>query len=89
MAHLQERGWVRRNPPGSEQELELTPAGRAVIDRLTAARRDGLAEILAGWHPEEHPELAARLRDLAHELLADDARMLQDAVPRPAAAPSR
>jgi EmrB/QacA subfamily drug resistance transporter len=87
MAHLQDRGWVRRNPPGSEQELELTPAGRAVIDRLTAARRDGLAEILAGWHPEEHPELAARLRDLAHELLADDARMLRDAVPQPAAVP--
>jgi len=88
MAHLQHRGWVRRNPPSSEQELELTPAGRAVIDRLTAARRDGLAEILSGWHPEEHPELAARLRDLAHELLADDARMLRDAVAQPAAVPT-
>jgi DNA-binding MarR family transcriptional regulator len=84
MAHLQGRGWVRRNPPGSEQELELTPAGRAVIDRLTAARRDGLAELLSGWNPAEHPELAARLRELAHELLADDARMLRDAAPEPA-----
>jgi DNA-binding MarR family transcriptional regulator len=84
VGHLEERGWVRRNPPGREQELKLTPAGRAVIDRLTAAPRDGLAEILAGWHPEEHPELAARLRQLAHELLADDDRLLRAAAPEPA-----
>ena len=36
---LESRNYVRQNPPGSDPELELTPEGRAVIDRLTAARR--------------------------------------------------
>jgi EmrB/QacA subfamily drug resistance transporter len=86
MADLEERGLVRRNPPGSDPELGLTAAGRATIDRLTAARRDGLEDLLAGWHPDEHPELAARLRELAHEILADDDRLLRDAVREPAPA---
>ena len=77
---------MRQNPPGSDPELELTPAGRAVIDRLTAARRDGLADLLAGWHPEEHPELEALIRQLAHDLLADDDRVLRDAAPEAARA---
>jgi EmrB/QacA subfamily drug resistance transporter len=84
VARLEELGFVRHGAAAGEQDLELTPAGRSTIDRLIAARRDGLADLLAGWHPEEHPELEARLRELAHELLADDARMLADAVPEPA-----
>lgn len=81
---LLERGLVEDagadGVPGSG--LCLTPAGRAAVDRLTAARRDGLADLLAGWSPEEHPELEDRLTELAHELLADDDRMLSDAAPR-------
>jgi EmrB/QacA subfamily drug resistance transporter len=86
VARLEELGLVEEGAARGEQDLELTPAGRSAIDRLTAARRDGLADLLAGWHPDEHPELAARLRELAHELLADDVRMLQDATPEPAPA---
>lgn len=86
VARLEELGLVEEGAISGEQDLELTAAGRSAIDRLTAARRDGLADLLAGWHPEEHPELAARLRELAHELLADDVRLLQDATPESAPA---
>jgi EmrB/QacA subfamily drug resistance transporter len=83
---LEELGLVEAGAARGAQDLELTAAGRSAIDRLTVARRDGLADLLAGWHPDQHPELAARLRELAHELLADDVRMLQDATPEPAPA---
>jgi DNA-binding MarR family transcriptional regulator len=63
----------------ADGECVLTPAGRAAVARLTAARRDGLADLLAGWRPEEHPELRERLRSLARELLADDERILEEA----------
>jgi EmrB/QacA subfamily drug resistance transporter len=49
----------------------LTPGGRAVLDRIEAARRDGLAELLSGWAPEEHEELRGLLSRLAHELVAE------------------
>ncbi|MCY0905038.1 MDR family MFS transporter [Arthrobacter sp. H14-L1] len=60
----------------SGEELTLTAAGRSVVDRLTAARRDGLTELLSGWSPGEHPELARRLEQLARDLLADDNHLI-------------
>jgi DNA-binding MarR family transcriptional regulator len=66
--------------------LRHTPAGVALTDLLVAARRDGLAELLGGWSPDEHPELAELLRTLAQQLLADDGRMLKDARTRRVAA---
>lgn len=62
--------------------LTLTPAGRAAADQLIAARRDALAELLEGWRPSEHPELAQRLHELARSLLIDDRRLLEAAQPR-------
>jgi EmrB/QacA subfamily drug resistance transporter len=82
--HLVERGLLAGTDAGEDEVLALTPAGRAALDRLTAARRDGLAELLAGWHPDAHPKLAQRLQELAHDLLADDERMLRDAGSTPA-----
>ncbi|MDT7710655.1 MAG: hypothetical protein QOG20_6262 [Pseudonocardiales bacterium] len=84
VGRLVERGLLAESSAGEDEVLALTPAGRAALDRLTAARRDGLAELLAGWHPDGHPELAQRLHELAHDLLADDERMLRDAGPTPA-----
>ncbi|MBG0740788.1 MFS transporter [Paeniglutamicibacter antarcticus] len=60
----------------SGEELRLTAAGRSAVDRLTTARRDGLTELLAGWSPGEHPELATRLEQLARDLLADDNHLI-------------
>ncbi|WP_131742703.1 MFS transporter [Actinomadura roseirufa] len=52
--------------------LAITPSGRATAERLFAARREGLAEHVAGWSPEEHPELADLLTRLAQASLGDD-----------------
>jgi EmrB/QacA subfamily drug resistance transporter len=75
LRRLAERGYVEE----VDERLQLTAAGQAALARLTAARRDGLAELLSGWAPDRHPELAARLQQLAHDLLADDERLLRDA----------
>jgi EmrB/QacA subfamily drug resistance transporter len=45
-----------------------TPAGRAMRERLVAARTDGLRTLVADWQPDENPELDPLLRRLADEL---------------------
>ena len=57
--------------------LTLTERGQSALERLRAARRDDLAELLDGWLPDEHPELAARLQILAWELIDHDAEKLR------------
>jgi DNA-binding MarR family transcriptional regulator len=81
-------GMVSEIQRGGERDLALTPTGLAAIERLTEARRSGLTELLEGWDPQEHPELIHMVKDLASSLLADDDRMLKDAVPRQPAAAS-
>ncbi|MFG2006470.1 MFS transporter [Spirillospora sp. NPDC048911] len=54
-------------------DLVITESGRVAADRLFEARRQGLAEHLDGWSPEEHPELAGLLIRLSRESLGDDA----------------
>jgi EmrB/QacA subfamily drug resistance transporter len=51
--------------PGSHH---LTGGGREVLQRLNAARRAGLAELLADWSPEQHRELSEFLRLVAGDL---------------------
>ena len=57
---------VRRH--GYVDDGELTDAGRAVRERLVAARTDMLREMIADWEPDRHPELDPLLRRLAEEL---------------------
>jgi DNA-binding MarR family transcriptional regulator len=57
-------------------QFTLTEHGQAALERLRAARRDDLAELLEGWSPYQHPELAARLQILAVELIDQDAEKL-------------
>ena len=62
-------GWVRRtqNPDNRREILvSLTPAGRRVVDRVTARRRDEIREILG--------RLAASERQLVLEALSAFAR---------------
>ena len=47
-----------------------TAAGRAMRERLVAARTDGLRTLVADWEPDENPELDPLLRRLADELAA-------------------
>ncbi|MGH9080702.1 MAG: MFS transporter, partial [Acidimicrobiales bacterium] len=59
--------------------LRLTPAGQEAVERLTAARRDSMTELLDGWDPEAHPEVIDLVRHLAQALMADDDKLLADA----------
>ena len=74
-------GMVEERTRGAECEFELTASGKTAMGKLTEARRAGLTELLEGWNPEEHPEVIDMVKDMAHSLLADDERMLADAMP--------
>ncbi len=78
---LVENGMVDRAEGPGGCEFVLTKDGHQAIDRVLAARRAGLTELLDGWDPEVHPELAEMVRQLARELLADDKKLLADATP--------
>jgi EmrB/QacA subfamily drug resistance transporter len=65
---LCERGIAEKNRNG---KLELTPAGAAMRDRVVAARRKGLADMLARWRPEEHPDVLALIERMAQALTSD------------------
>ncbi|MHB8328073.1 MAG: MDR family MFS transporter [Acidimicrobiales bacterium] len=75
-------GLVESAPLAVGRQLTLTGRGHGAIDRLQAARRAGLTELLHGWDPEAHPEIGEMVRRLALELLADDEKLLADATPR-------
>ena len=49
----------------------LTAAGRDALERLVAARRESLAELLDGWSPEREADLAALLTRMARDVVAD------------------
>ncbi|HEV2362210.1 MAG TPA: MFS transporter, partial [Acidimicrobiales bacterium] len=86
-------GLVARRPgdgdaPPAECPLALTAAGDEAVEQLTDARRGALADLLAGWDLDDHPEVTEMVRDLAKALMADDARFLADARPAGATAAS-
>jgi EmrB/QacA subfamily drug resistance transporter len=56
---------------GNGVPVALTADGRQAYDRLVAARREGLCELLAGWDPDEHPELRTLLDRLAQTLVSE------------------
>ena len=74
-------GMIEERRRGADCDLSLTTAGTTALDKLTEARRAGLTELLEGWNPEEHPEIIEMVKDLAHSLLADDERLVADAMP--------
>jgi EmrB/QacA subfamily drug resistance transporter len=74
-------GMIEERRRGAACDLHLTASGTTALDKLTEARRNGLTELLEGWNLEEHPEVIAMVKDLAHALLADDERMVADAMP--------
>jgi len=57
----------------SDGTLVLTAAGHAAADRLFAARREGLRELLADWSPEQYAELGELLTKLSRAMLGDNA----------------
>jgi EmrB/QacA subfamily drug resistance transporter len=65
---LRERGIVTQ---GGSGELVLTPSGSAMRDRVVAARRQGITDMLARWHPEQHPEVLALIERFSQALTQD------------------
>ncbi len=80
VAGLVTAGMVEEVPREKGCDLLLTKAGKDAITRLTEARRSGLTELLEGWNPEEHPEVIDMVKGLAASLMADDKRLVADAV---------
>jgi len=74
-------GMVDQRLQDGEHEFHLTASGSDALSRLTEARRAGLTDLLEGWNPEEHPEVIEMVKQLAHALLADDERLVADAIP--------
>ena len=80
IAELRELGFAE----GPSEAVVLTAPGRDALDRLVAARRQSLAELLDGWSPEREAELAALLTRMASDTVADH----PDGAPRGAEAPA-
>ena len=85
---LTSAGMIEERRRGADCDLHLTTAGSTALEKLTEARRSGLTELLEGWNPEEYPEVIEMVKHLAHALLADDERLVADAMPEPAGAGS-
>jgi DNA-binding MarR family transcriptional regulator len=64
---LRERGYVE----GPGDAIVLTEAGRDALERLVAARRQRLSELLEGWSPEAEADLAELLGRMARDVVAD------------------
>ena len=56
---------------GLVENAHLARDGKAAYTRILEARRQGLAELLDGWKPEEHDEVRAMLDRLAREYVAE------------------
>jgi EmrB/QacA subfamily drug resistance transporter len=65
---LCERGIAEPDAAGC---LRLTAAGVSLRDRLLAARRKGLADLMARWEPDKHPDVLALLDRMVETLVRD------------------
>lgn len=68
---LEEQGLVRRRPdPGDRRGVivELTAAGRRLVDQVVAANTEAETDIVAGLSEEERQSLTALLRKLLRAL---------------------
>jgi EmrB/QacA subfamily drug resistance transporter len=77
---LADKGLLLTAQGPSEDEFSLTHDGLKAADRLLDVRRSEFKVLLEGWDPETHPEIGEMIRNLAHELLADDATLLAAAI---------
>ena len=50
--------------------MRLTATGRAAYQDLIRAREERLRKLCADWHPDRHPQLAALLSTITHQLAA-------------------
>ena len=75
-AQLGSKGLLVPGPDAAPSTWVVTPAGSAMVDRLRAAGKAYLEELLAGWSPDQYAEVAVMLARLSDEVVADDAHQL-------------
>ncbi len=54
----------------ASQPVRLTATGQAAYQDLLRAREDRLRKLCSDWHPDRHPQLAALLSTITHQLAA-------------------
>jgi len=69
LRQLRERRLVVETVSEGGAYLELSPAGCEVLEKLIGARRVRLEELALDWPEDRRAEVAARLRELATELI--------------------
>jgi DNA-binding MarR family transcriptional regulator len=75
LGELRELGYIE----GPSEAIVLSDSGREALERLVAARRERLAQLLDGWSPESEADLALLLSRLARDIAVDH----PDGAPRP------
>jgi EmrB/QacA subfamily drug resistance transporter len=68
LAELTTTGYVSDGV--ASQPVRLTATGRTAYQDLLQAREDRLHRLCADWHPDRHPQLAALLTTITHQLAA-------------------
>ena len=68
LAALCERGIVERE---ASANFRLTAQGIVMRERLLKARRKGLAEMMARWEPDKHPDVLAMFNGMVDTLVRD------------------
>jgi DNA-binding MarR family transcriptional regulator len=76
---LRDAGLIEMPQRLGQCEFSLTKDGQQAAKRLLTIRRAAFTQMLAGRDPDAHPEIGQMIRQLAHELHADDAKLLADA----------
>jgi len=74
---LVERGWVKRSAPASDRRvvvIEVTPAGKATVDRVSRSAQAHLAGMLAPLDADAHHRLQTGLGELRKVFGAASAR---------------
>jgi EmrB/QacA subfamily drug resistance transporter len=61
-------GIAGKNAAGA---FALTPLGLAMRERVLEARRKGLADMLARWHPEQHPDVLALIERFSQAMMQE------------------
>jgi hypothetical protein len=68
LADLTTTGYVTDGD--ANQPVRLTGTGQTAYQDLMRAREDRLRKLCADWHPDRHPQLAALLTTITHQLAA-------------------
>ncbi len=90
LAHARDRLLQRRLIAlcaGHQDSYQLTDEGHATLTRLTQTGEQRLADLLEDWRPEEHPDLAQLIVDLARAFFID-ASAIRVPVATPAGSPT-